>query len=66
MYSNTHSTFIHADRMDSGAMLVLSLSDVALFGDHQPLPVDVARPTQGRKENGYVVHCRTKSETYIA
>ena len=52
MYSNTHSTFIHADRMNSGAMLVLSLSDVALFGDHHPLPIDVARPIQGPKEDG--------------
>ena len=52
MYSNTHSTFIHADKMNSGAMLVLSLSDVSLFGVHRPLPVDVARPIQGPQEDG--------------
>ena len=60
MYSNTHSTFIHAVKMNSGAMLVLSLSDVALFGIRRPLPVDVARPIQGPKEDGYVVHSRIK------
>ena len=62
MYSNTHSTFIHADRMNSGAKLVLSLSDVALFGVRRPLPVDVARPIQGPQEDGYEEreHSRTK------
>ena len=53
MYSNKHSIFIHADRMNSGPKLVLSFSDVALVGDHLPLPVDVARPAQGPKEDGY-------------